>query len=94
MVMNVDVVLVVVKVLDLVEEIFMVFGLRTHLATRSGKIIKNDRGGKEKGVIANACYHCVSLEHLAKTCCTPKHLVELYQKSIKNKGNRVEITLL
>ena len=47
-VMTMDEVMVVVKVLDLVKEIFMVVGLRTHLATRSSKIIKNDKGGKKR----------------------------------------------
>jgi hypothetical protein len=29
------------------------------------------------------CHHCGDYSHFAKTCKTPKHLVALYQKSLK-----------
>ncbi|GJY71308.1 putative reverse transcriptase domain-containing protein [Tanacetum coccineum] len=51
---------------------------------------KNDGDEKEKGVTANSCYRCGSFDHWAKHCCTPKHLVALYQKYIKNRENEVE----
>ncbi|CAN6542252.1 unnamed protein product [Malus baccata var. baccata] len=33
-----------------------------------------------------ACHRCGGNGHWARTCCTPKHLVELYQASLKEKG--------
>ena len=33
----------------------------------------------------NKCYRCGGKGHWSRTCHTPKHLVELYQASIKNK---------
>ncbi|XP_009591350.1 uncharacterized protein [Nicotiana tomentosiformis] len=32
------------------------------------------------------CYHCGGKGHLTNICRTPRHLVELYQVSLKNKG--------
>lgn len=32
--------------------------------------------------------------HWSRTCRTPKHLVDLYQASIKTKGNEVEISFI
>ncbi|GJT27352.1 disease resistance CC-NBS-LRR class family protein [Tanacetum coccineum] len=55
-----------------------------------GKTIKKEGDGKDKALIANACYRCGSFNHWARLCRTPKHLVDLYQKSIKNKGSGAE----
>ena len=33
-------------------------------------------------------------EHWSHTCCTPKHFVDLYQASIKAKGNEVEMNFI
>ncbi|XP_028795603.1 uncharacterized protein LOC114751095 [Neltuma alba] len=34
----------------------------------------------------NLCYHCGGKSHWSRTCRTPKHLVDLYQESLKNKN--------
>ena len=34
----------------------------------------------------NKCYRCDMKGHWSCTCCTSKHLVDLYQASIKEKG--------
>ena len=39
----------------------------------------------------NNCYRCGMKGHWSHTCRTPKHLVELYQTSIKAKGKEIEI---
>jgi hypothetical protein len=39
----------------------------------------------------SSCYRCGMTNHWSRTCRIPKHLVELYQASIKKKGNKVEI---
>ncbi|GJY91160.1 uncharacterized protein Tco_0506356 [Tanacetum coccineum] len=51
---------------------------------------ENDGDEKEKGVTVNSCYRCGSFDHWAKPCRTPKHLVALYQKYIKNRENEME----
>ena len=38
----------------------------------------------------NICYRCGSQGHWSRVCRTPKHLIDLYQKSIKNKGKGIE----
>ena len=38
----------------------------------------------------NKCYRCGMEGHSSCTCRTPKHLVDLYQDSIKEKGKGIE----
>ncbi|GJX90426.1 hypothetical protein Tco_0343752 [Tanacetum coccineum] len=47
--------------------------------------------GRAKGAIEHGCYRCGSVNHWARVFRTPKHLVELYQRSQKNKEKRVEV---
>ncbi|XP_021857753.1 uncharacterized protein [Spinacia oleracea] len=44
--------------------------------------------------VTNVCYRCGGKGHWSRTCRTPKHLVELYQKSLKQKGKKVETNLV
>ena len=39
----------------------------------------------------NNCYKCGMKGHWSRTCRTPKHLVDLYQVSIKAKGKEIEM---
>ncbi|TYJ29765.1 hypothetical protein E1A91_A06G089200v1 [Gossypium mustelinum] len=49
---------------------------------------KNDK--KTTGKVKSLCYRCRGKNHWSRTCCTPKHLVELYQQSLKDKGKKIE----
>ena len=42
----------------------------------------------------NKCYRCDMKGHWSCTCCTSKHLVDLYQSSIKVKGKEVEMNFI
>ena len=42
----------------------------------------------------NTCYRCGMTGHWSRTCRTAKHLVDLYQASIKYKGNNIEVNFL
>ncbi|XP_076955265.1 uncharacterized protein LOC143630042 [Bidens hawaiensis] len=50
----------------------------------------NEKGKKKSETTSNACHRCGSNNHWALACRTPKHLVELYQQSIKGKGKEIE----
>ena len=39
----------------------------------------------------NACYRCGMTGHWSRTCRTAKHLIDLYQASIKGKGKDIEV---
>ena len=39
----------------------------------------------------NNCYRCNMKGDWSRTCHTPKHLVNLYQASIKTKGKEIEM---
>jgi hypothetical protein len=54
----------------------------------NGKNMKNRAKGqgKDKGETFT-CHKCGGLNHFARKCRTPKHLVELYQKSLKESNN-------
>ncbi|XP_078148856.1 uncharacterized protein LOC144544271 [Carex rostrata] len=57
-----------------------------------------EKTGKEKSghnnVQENSCYRCGGKGHWSRTCRTPKHLVDLYQASLKNKNKKIETNLV
>ena len=53
------------------------------------KVIKHDAGTSQKS--ENTCYRCGSTGHWSRTCRTPAHLCQLYQDSIKGKGNEANL---
>ena len=42
----------------------------------------------------NKCYRCGGKGHWSRTCCTPRHLVELYQVSLKEVKNNAEANFI
>ncbi|KAK2438354.1 hypothetical protein QL285_006625 [Trifolium repens] len=51
---------------------------------------KNEKNGKGKSgqsgkTNENSCHRCGGKGHWARTCRTPKHLIDLYQRSLKEK---------
>lgn len=65
-----------------------------------GKLKQNDGGrppkDKAKGGQENTCFKCGMTNHWSRTCRTPKHLVEAYQRMVKEneKGKHVETNLV
>ena len=51
---------------------------------------KNEKGGQSSKNNENICYYCGGKVHWSHTCRTPKHFVDLYQQSLKNKDKKVE----
>ncbi|XP_078150905.1 uncharacterized protein LOC144546235 [Carex rostrata] len=51
--------------------------------------IEKEKGGHNKEQ-ENSCYRCGGKGHWSRTCRTPKHLVDLYQASLKNKEKNIE----
>ena len=41
--------------------------------------------------VENLCYRCGMKDHWSLTCHTPKHLADLYQESVKNKGKKKDV---
>ncbi|XP_074352797.1 uncharacterized protein LOC141691949 [Apium graveolens] len=56
------------------------------------KLEKNINKGKR--VVESECYRCRMKGHWSRTCRTPKHLADLYQASLKDKGKNVETNLV
>jgi hypothetical protein len=81
---------------DTIRIYFLIDGPKTP-QKKFGKFKKgkhNDRNmknmakgqGKNKGK-AFTCHKCGGTNHFARKCGTPKHLAELYQKSLKESNN-------
>jgi len=49
---------------------------------------EKEKGGQSSKTNENICYRCGGKGHWSRTCRTPKHLVDLYQQSLKNKGKK------
>lgn len=58
------------------------------------KLEKNMDKEKKKKTIENECFRCGMKGHWSRTCRTPKHLVDLYEASLKDKGKNVETNLV
>ncbi|KAD4982650.1 hypothetical protein E3N88_19321 [Mikania micrantha] len=50
--------------------------------------------GRVSGDKDNICYRCGMSNHWSRTCRTPKHLVESYQRTMKEKGKQTETNLI
>ena len=58
----------------------------------NAKLEKNIKKGKR--VVESECYRCGMKGHWSRTCHTPKHIADLYQASLKDKGKNVETNLV
>ncbi len=55
----------------------------------STKEVQEGKKGQGNKIVENKCYRCGMKNHWSRTCRTPKHLADLYQESMKNKGKNV-----
>ena len=55
---------------------------------------KKDQGDSNINSIDNVCYRCGMKGHWSRTCCTPKHFVDLYKESLKRNEKRVETNVI
>ncbi|KAJ3680430.1 hypothetical protein LUZ60_016708 [Juncus effusus] len=73
---------------------------RSHSWNRNGQIKKpaHERSKKPQNITrkvsGDQCLRCGMKGHWSRTCRTPKHLVELYQASLKEKENTKEVNLV
>ncbi|XP_058775914.1 uncharacterized protein LOC131650214 [Vicia villosa] len=62
----------------------------TYFHPKWKNIEKNEKEGQSSKTNENTCYCCGGKGHLDRTYRTPKHLIDLFQKSLKNKKERIE----
>ncbi|XP_058783749.1 uncharacterized protein LOC131658477 [Vicia villosa] len=62
----------------------------TYFHPKWKNVEKNEKEGQSSKTNENICYRCGGKGHWSRTCRTPKHLVDLYKKSLKNKKEKIE----
>ena len=67
---------------------------KLRFTTRSGIIMSLDKKmekvqRKKSKTPQDTCYRCGMEGHWSRTCRTAKHLVDLYQASLKEKGKKI-----
>ncbi|XP_065635567.1 uncharacterized protein LOC136070105 [Quercus suber] len=71
--------------------------LKGHTTPYKRKRLKQERDkglqNKPSKGRENICFRCGMKGHWSHTCCTPKHLVDLYQASLKEKRKGIEVNL-
>lgn len=55
---------------------------------------ERNKGGQNNRHVESSCLRCGGKGHWVRTCRTPRHLVNLYQEHIRNKGKKIETNLL
>ncbi|XP_074290545.1 uncharacterized protein LOC141617261 [Silene latifolia] len=56
---------------------------------------KDNTGEKDKSeTVTNICYRCGAKGHWSRVCRTPKHLVDLYLQSVKQKRKNIETNMV
>ena len=101
---NEDVVMVVEEILDTMVLVVIIHQiLRKRKASLHHQKWNNIEVKQENGKCfqdkppknhENKCYRCGMKRHWSHTYCTPKHLVDLYQASIKAKGKEIEMNII
>ena len=61
---------------------------------RSEKLFGKVTGPHNKKVYETECYRCGMKGHWSRTCRTAKHLVDLYQASMKGKDKHIETNFI
>ena len=61
---------------------------------RSEKLFGKAIGPHNKKVYEIECYRCGMKGHWSCTCCTAKHLVDLYLASMKGKDKQIETNFI
>ena len=61
---------------------------------RSEKLSGKTIGPHNKKVYETECYKCGMKGHWSRTCRTTKHLVDLYQASMKGKGKHIKTNFI
>ena len=69
---------------------------KLRFTTRSGIIMRLDKKmekvqKKKTKAPQDTCYRCGMEGHWSRTCRMTKHLVDLYQASVKEKGKKIEM---
>ena len=55
---------------------------------RGENIEKDNKSGENSKMVTDLCYRCSMKGHWSRICRTPKHLVDLYQESLKKKDKK------
>ena len=55
---------------------------------------KKEKKDEKREATREGCFRCSGRGHYAHDCCTPKHLVELYQESLKKKEKNHEANFI
>ena len=96
--MDVDVVMVVEGILDTMELMVIILPIKGKLQCTTRKWNNTEAKQDEKHaqntpfkIHENTCHRCGMKGHWSRTCRTTKHLVDLYQASMKKIEKNIEL---
>jgi hypothetical protein len=90
-----------IYIIEVNGNVLIILTKEIFISTRSGTTLRRKniktkvyRINLQRTIKIDKCYRCNMKRHLSRTCRTPKHLIDLYQASIKEKEKWIKMNFV